>query len=113
MDVLVGKVYVNSCVVEVGKITINLISQEVTYKGKKFHLSPFQYRILEYLALRNGAPLSKAQLAVDLSCSGKNETTPNAVAVEIARLRTLLGIEGNLYLPSAVTNQRGYTLCAP
>jgi DNA-binding response OmpR family regulator len=112
MDALIGEAYLDLFEVVVGEIKINLLTQKVQYKGNLLRLEPLEYRILEYLTLRNGRPISATQLADDLSKLGE-VIINRSVAVRMTHLRKKLGDEGTSYLPTNSAGHQGYVLRAP
>lgn len=99
--------------VVVGELKINLLRQKAAFRGRPLRLSPFEYRILEYLALRNGSPISSARLEEHLRKSDA-EVYPNLVAAQVCRLRTKLENAGCYYLPSVRGRSgRRYALGVP
>lgn len=96
--------------VVVGELTINLLRQKAAFRGRSLKLSSFEYRILEYFALRNGSPISSAQLEEHLLKPGA-EVYSNLVATQVCRLRSKLEQAGCYYLPSIPGRSgRGYAL---
>ena len=99
--------------VVVGELTINLLRQKAAFRGQPLRLRPFEYRILEYLALRNGSPISGAQLEEHLLKPGV-EIYSNLVATQVCRLRSKLEQAGCYYLPSIPGRSgKGYVLRDP
>ena len=49
-----------------GGLTIDLIQQEVTRWGRHIHLTPLEFKVLEYLAGRDGHPTSLEELLVNV-----------------------------------------------
>ena len=90
--------------VRVGELEIDSASRLVRYKGADVSLSPREYALLEALANRPGAYLTRAQLAERLY-GWDEEIASNAVEVHIHGLRRKLD-------PDLIRNVRGmgYTL---
>ncbi len=97
--------------VSVGELTISLVSKTVTFKGVLIQVEGFEYKILEYLMLRNGSPATYDVLVEHLSREG--ERIPRStIRSLVSRWRARLGAQGMRYLPP--TKRGGsYRLCAP
>jgi two-component system response regulator QseB len=93
-----------SAVIRVGEMEIDTAARRVTLKGQEVSLSAREYALLEALADRPGAYLTRAQLEERLY-GWDEEIASNAVEVHIHGLRRKLGAE-------AIRNVRGlgYTL---
>jgi two-component system response regulator QseB len=93
-----------SATIRVGDIEIDTAARRVTSKGQEVALSAREYALLEALADRPGAYLTRAQLEERLY-GWDEEIASNAVEVHIHGLRRKLGAE-------AIRNVRGlgYTL---
>jgi two-component system response regulator QseB len=92
--------------VRVGNLAINSTTRQVEWKGRDVALSAREYAVLEALADRPGAILSRAQLE-DRLYGWDEEIGSNAVEVHIHSLRRKLD-------PELIRNVRGmgYTLVA-
>jgi DNA-binding response OmpR family regulator len=73
-------------VVVVGELRINTATRAVTFKGKAALLTATEYRMLEYLAMRSGEIVSKAELVDHLYDFG-SENFSNVIEVYISALR--------------------------
>ena len=93
-----------SATIRIGDIEIDTAARRVTCKGQEVALSAREYALLEALADRPGAYLTRAQLEERLY-GWDEEIASNAVEVHIHGLRRKLGAE-------AIRNVRGlgYTL---
>lgn len=95
-------------VIEVGDISINTARHQVMFRGKPVRLSAMEYRLLEYLAMRTGEVVSKADIAEHLY-SSYAENFSNVVEVYICSLRKKLGSGSNREVIHTLRNQ-GYVL---
>jgi two-component system response regulator QseB len=93
-----------SAAIRVGELEIDTAARRVTQKGQEVQLSAREYALLEALADRPGAYLTRAQLEERLY-GWDEEIASNAVEVHIHALRRKLGAE-------TIRNVRGlgYTL---
>ena len=91
-------------VVRIGELEMDTSSRQVRWKGAEVNLSPREYALLEALANRPGAFLTRAQLEERLY-GWDEEIASNAVEVHIHALRRKLD-------PELIRNVRGmgYTL---
>ena len=92
----------------VGKLTIDTISREVRMADRSVHLTPMEYRTLEYLALRVGQVVSKEDLMEHLY-DFNWERFSNVLEVYISSLRRKLDPERAHQLLHTVHGQ-GYVL---
>lgn len=76
-------------VIEIGDISINTAKHQVTFCGKPVRLSAMEYSLLEYLAMRAGQVVSKADITEHLYNS-YSENYSNVVEVYISSLRKKL-----------------------
>ena len=90
--------------VRIGELEIDSATRQVRWKGAEVNLSPREYALLEALANRPGAYLTRAQLEERLY-GWDEEIASNAVEVHIHALRRKLD-------PDLIRNVRGmgYTL---
>jgi two-component system OmpR family response regulator len=79
-------------VLEVGPLRIDTQSLRVWMDGGPVKLTPTEYRILHYLAVHAGRPVSADEM-VNHNFDGDAIKTANEVPVFISRLRTKLGKE--------------------
>ena len=73
-------------VLAVGGIRINTAAHSVTFRGKTVLLGAMEYRMLEYLAMRAGEVVSKADIEEHLY-DFNSETVSNVIEVYISLLR--------------------------
>jgi DNA-binding response OmpR family regulator len=76
--------------IEVGRVTLDPSTRQVTHDGVPLALSAREYAVLEALMLRPGAILSRAQLEDRLYGWGE-ELESNAISVYVHQLRRKLG----------------------
>jgi len=93
-------------VIKIGDITINTVKHQVTFKQRNVRLSAMEYRLLEYLAMRAGEVVSKADI-VDHLYSHESENFSNVVEVYISSLRKKLISNQNRDIIHTLRNQ-GY-----
>ena len=91
-------------IVKVGDLEIDCIHKSVTRAGREIQFTRREYNLLEYLAHREGQPVSRAEIwdHVYEDQSGGNS---NAVDVYIGYLRKKLNEGG---LPDLIHTRRGY-----
>jgi DNA-binding response OmpR family regulator len=73
-------------VLSVGDLRINTATRLVSFKGKVAMLGAMEYRVLEYLAMRAGEVVSKADL-LDHLYDFDSETVSNVIEVYVSLLR--------------------------
>ncbi len=95
-------------VIEIGPVNINTAKHQVMIRGKPVRFSAMEYRLLEYLAMRVGEVVSKADIAEHLYDFG-SENFSNVVEVYICSLRKKLGSGTGDELIHTFRNQ-GYLL---
>ena len=95
-------------VMQCGDISLDTRSQVVTVGEKVIDLTSFEYRILEFLMLRAGEVISKAELTERLYAQDF-ERDSNVIEVFIGRLRRKLDPEGTRQ-PIETLRGRGYRL---
>ena len=95
-------------VLQCGDISLDTRSQIVTVGEKVIDLTSFEYRILEFLMLRAGEVISKAELTERLYAQDF-ERDSNVIEVFIGRLRRKLDPEGSRQ-PIETLRGRGYRL---
>ena len=93
-------------VIQCGDVSLDTRSQIVTVGEKVIDLTSFEYRILEFLMLRAGEVISKAELTERLYAQDF-ERDSNVIEVFIGRLRRKLDPEGTLS-PIETLRGRGY-----
>jgi DNA-binding response OmpR family regulator len=79
-------------VVRVGELSVDTSTRLVTLRGQRVTLSAMEYRLLEYLALRAGQIVSKAEIIEHLY-DFNAETFSNVVEVYISALRRKLDVD--------------------
>ena len=95
-------------VIQCGDVSLDTRSQIVTVGDKAIDLTSFEYRILEFLMLRAGEVISKAELTERLYAQDF-ERDSNVIEVFIGRLRRKLDPEGSRQ-PIETLRGRGYRL---
>ncbi|HEY7377761.1 MAG TPA: response regulator transcription factor [Steroidobacteraceae bacterium] len=95
-------------VLQCGDISLDTRSQVVTVGERVVELTSFEYRILEFLMLRAGEVISKAELTERLYAQDF-ERDSNVIEVFIGRLRRKLDPEG-VRQPIETLRGRGYRL---
>ena len=97
-----------AALIEIGDISVNTARHQVTFRGKSVRLSAMEYRLLEYLAMRAGQVVSKADITEHLY-SSYSENFSNVVEVYISSVRKKLGSGPNREVIHTLRNQ-GYVL---
>jgi two-component system response regulator PhoP len=95
-------------VLQCGDISLDTRSQVVTVGERVVELTSFEYRVLEFLMLRAGEVISKAELTERLYAQDF-ERDSNVIEVFIGRLRRKLDPEG-VRQPIETLRGRGYRL---
>jgi len=95
-------------VLETGNISINTTKHQVSVDGKPVRLSAMEYHLLEYLAMRAGEIVSKADIVNHLYDFGADKFS-NVVEVYICTLRKKLGTKPDDVVIHTFRNQ-GYVL---
>ncbi|HVH88485.1 MAG TPA: response regulator transcription factor [Terriglobales bacterium] len=97
-------------VLRVGDLEVNTVNHSVRCAGQDIQLTSMEYRVLEYLAHRTGAVVSKTELLEHLY-DYNWEKFSNVIEVYISSLRRKM--EGNLSAPIIHTLRgQGYVLRA-
>jgi two-component system response regulator PhoP len=91
-----------------GAIELDTRAQEVRVGGTAIELTAFEYRLLEYLMLRAGQVVSKAELTEKLY-EQDFERDSNTIEVFVGRLRRKLDPD-NRYQPIETLRGRGYRI---
>ncbi|HKY00195.1 MAG TPA: response regulator transcription factor [Steroidobacteraceae bacterium] len=91
-----------------GAIELDTRAQEVRVAGQAVDLTAFEYRLLEYLMLRAGQVVSKAELTEKLY-EQDFERDSNTIEVFIGRLRRKLDPD-NRHQPIETLRGRGYRI---
>lgn len=97
-----------SPVIKIGDISINTTKHQITFRKKPVRLSAMEYCLLEYLAMRAGEVVSKADIVEHLYSFGP-ENFSNVVEVYICSLRKKLCSGSNREVIHTLRNQ-GYVL---
>ncbi len=95
-------------IIEIGDISINTAKHQVIFRKKPVRLSAMEYRLLEYLAMRAGEVVSKADIVEHLY-SFSSENFSNVVEVYICSLRKKFSLGANREIIHTLRNQ-GYVL---
>ena len=95
-------------IIEIGDISINTAKHHVTVHGRSVRLSAMEYRLLEYLAMRTGEVVSKADIVEHLYDFNSDKFS-NVVEVYICSLRRKLCSGSKVELIHTLRNQ-GYLL---
>jgi DNA-binding response OmpR family regulator len=95
-------------VVRVGQLSVDTSSRLVTLHGQRITLRAMEYRLLEYLVLRAGQIVSKAEIAEHLY-DFNNENFSNVIEVHISTLRKKLDVSPEPILIQTVRGQ-GYMI---
>jgi two-component system response regulator PhoP len=91
-----------------GPVELDTRTQEVRVNGQPVELTAFEYRLLEYLMLRAGEVVSKAELT-DKLYEQDFERDSNTIEVFIGRLRRKLDPDGR-HQPIETLRGRGYRI---
>ncbi len=94
--------------VRIGELSVDTSTRLVTIRGQRVTLSAMEYRLLEYLALRAGQIVSKAEIIEHLY-DFNAETFSNVVEVYISGLRRKLDADSERSLIHTVRGL-GYVL---
>jgi two-component system, OmpR family, response regulator PhoP len=94
--------------IKCGSVELDTRAQEVRVGGEPVELTAFEYRLLEYLMLRAGQVVSKAELTEKLY-EQDFERDSNTIEVFIGRLRRKLDPEGR-NPPIETLRGRGYRI---
>lgn len=99
----------HSPVIHAGQLQVNTVTRRVEANGARVTLTAMQYRVLEYLALRRGAVVSKAELLEHLY-DYNWEKFGNVIEVYISGLRRKIESATGEKLIQTVRGL-GYALC--
>lgn len=91
-----------------GELHLNTASKTVKVSGEAVTLTQYEYNTLEYLALKNGAVVSKTELTEHLY-DQDFDLDSNVIEVLVGRLRKKLDPDGTLK-PIATLRGQGYKL---
>jgi two-component system response regulator PhoP len=92
--------------VECGPLRVDLAAQKVSVNGVDVDLTPYEYRLLEYLVTHRNKVISKAELS-DVLYPHDEDRDSNVLEVLVGRLRRKLDPEGALS-PIETLRGRGY-----
>jgi len=95
-----------SPILECGPVTMNTVAQTVMVSGKRIDLTPFEYKVLEYLMLHTGELVSKHEL-IEHIYQQDAERDSNVLEVIVGRLRKKLDPD-NQFRPIDTIRGRGY-----
>jgi DNA-binding response OmpR family regulator len=98
----------HSPIIQAGSLQVNTVSRRVEVNGERVMLTAMQYRVLEYLALRRGAVVSKGELLEHLY-DYNWEKFGNVIEVYISGLRRKIESQTGEKLIQTVRGL-GYTL---
>jgi DNA-binding response OmpR family regulator len=79
--------------VECGRLTLNTRTQEAWVDGQRIELTAREYALLEYLCRKEGAVISREELA-DHVWDGRYDPCSNVIDVYVQRLRRKLDRDG-------------------
>jgi two-component system response regulator PhoP len=91
---------------DAGPVSLDMSRQEVTVSGELLELTSFEYKIIEYLMIRAGQVISKAELT-DRLYDQDFERDSNVIEVFIGRLRKKMDPDNSLN-PIETLRGRGY-----
>ena len=91
-------------VISIGDLSIDTVNRRVRRAGAEVTLTPREFALLEYLALRAGAVVTRSELCEHLY-EFASDPDSNAVDVLVSRLRRKLTLPDN---PAPVQTRRGY-----
>jgi len=95
-------------VVRIGELSVDTSSRMVTLRGRHVSLRATEYRLLEYLVLRAGQIVSKAEILEHLY-DFNAETFSNVVEVHVSALRRKLDM-GSPYALIRTVRGQGYVI---
>ncbi len=87
--------------IRIGDLTINTLAQRAVRRGRPIALSPREYTLLEYLALRAGSVVSRSEIWENVY-DANADARSNVVDVYISYLRRKLGA------PALIITRRRY-----
>jgi DNA-binding response OmpR family regulator len=94
-----------SALIKAGPLELDTRSQTATIDGSSLALTAMEYRLLAYLLLHRGRPMSQGELLEHIH-SGDTDRDINAVEAIVARLRKKLGFP-------LIETHRGRGYCIP
>jgi two-component system OmpR family response regulator len=92
-------------VVTIGDVTLDERRMKVSVRGVPVALSPLEYRVVAYLAMRRGRVVSQAELDENVYGPGE-EHGSNALEVLVGRVRRKLGVD-------LIETRRGFGYTVP
>ena len=95
-----------SSILEAGPVSLDMTRQELTVGDQLIELTSFEYKIIEYLMVRAGQVISKAELT-DRLYDQDFERDSNVIEVFIGRLRKKMDPD-NTIKPIETLRGRGY-----
>jgi two-component system response regulator PhoP len=94
-------------VLEFGPLTLDSLAQKVTMHGEAIELTAYEYRVLEYLIVRAGQVVSKAELTEHIYDQDFDRDS-NVIEVFVGRLRKKLDPQNSLNIIETMRG-RGYS----
>jgi DNA-binding response OmpR family regulator len=91
-------------ILSIGDLSIDTVNRRVRRAGTEITLTPREFALLEYLAVRAGAVVTRAELCEHLY-EFASDPDSNAVDVLVSRLRRKLTLPDS---PAPVQTRRGY-----
>ena len=91
---------------DAGPVTLDISRQELKVNGEAIELTSFEYKIIEYLMIRAGQVISKAELT-DRLYDQDFERDSNVIEVFIGRLRKKMDPDNDIQ-PIETLRGRGY-----
>ncbi|MGH7130383.1 MAG: response regulator transcription factor [Phycisphaerales bacterium] len=100
-----------SPIIRIGPLTIDSSAKTARVGERKLSLAPREYSLLEYLALRQGKPVPRAELEEHLY-DDRSQVLSNAIDAAVYSLRSTLEAAG---CPALIHTRRkvGYVLSVP
>jgi DNA-binding response OmpR family regulator len=96
--------HAKSPTLRLGPLEIDTAGRQVSRRGEPLHLTPGEYRLLEFLAYQPGRVFSQAQLLEALHRSD-SDASPNVVEVLVSGLRRKIHVRGE---PPILRTRRGF-----
>lgn len=87
-----------------GSLEIDTVSKQVSRRGQRLHLTPGEYRLLEFLAYQRGRVCSRERLLEHLHHS-EADVSSNVVEVLVSGLRRKIHVRGE---PPILKTRRGF-----
>ncbi len=92
-----------SSVITAGDVTIDTAARAVSQNGREIPLTPREYSLVEYLAFRRGAVVTRTELYEHLF-DEDDDSLSNLLDVHVSNVRKKLG-------PDFITTRRGHGYC--